>query len=133
MKTKVLLVAYGGGHAPMLVPVYRLLAASDYFEPTFLGLTTAVAVLERASIPHIRFLDLVEPGDDAALAWGRKLAERLPAGQMKVDPDETIAYLGLSYSDLVGQLGEAGAAEAFQARGRQALLPLATMERLFRR
>jgi UDP-N-acetylglucosamine 2-epimerase len=44
--------------------------------------------------------------------------------------DETIAYLGINYLDLITQLGEEGAAEHYQAYGRYGFRPLNFMRRL---
>ena len=47
--------------------------------------------------------------------------------------EDSVAYLGLNYKDLVLQHGEAKAAELFALRGRQCFLPLHAMARIFDR
>ena len=126
----ILLVAYGGGHVAMLAPIASALAAAG--RPfTFLALTTARAALERLGIPSIGFRDL--PGADAAdvQAWGRALAAELPAGG-PVAPEETIAYLGANFRDLATDVGEAEAWRRYRSAGRQAFLPVRTLEAALR-
>jgi hypothetical protein len=127
----VLFVAYGGGHAAMLAPLAQELVASG--RPfTFIALTTARAVLDRLGIPSIGFSDLPEAVEVDALRWGRELACDLPVGGT-VSPEETIAYLGASFRDLVAEYGEEVALRRYAQAGRQAFLPVATMRRVIKR
>jgi hypothetical protein len=124
----VLFVAYGGGHVAMLAAVAQAMhAAGQAF--TFLALTTARPYLERLGIPSIGFRDI--PGANAARVqtWGERLAAELPAGGA-VTREETVAYLGLSFCDLLDRHGEAGAVELYRTEGRQAFLPVAAMRAL---
>lgn len=127
---KVLFACYGSGHVRMVLPVARALRESGRAEVQVLGLTTAAAEVRAAGLPLLQFKDFVEPGDAQALARGRQLAAGL---RDVVDAAETAAYLGLSYADLVEELG-AGEAQARYARlGRQAFLPRRTLQRILRR
>ena len=125
---RVLFVGYGGGHVRMLLPVARLLRGRGLAAPVFLGLTTARAEVEAAGFACLGFADVVRADDAAALAQGRALASQLPAHAVSFD--ESAAYLGLSYADLVREHGEAEAAAQYVAHGRQAFLPIATLERV---
>ena len=127
-KPTILFVAYGGGHVNMLVPVIHALGSQVDARIQVLGLTTAGAVLERAGIPHIGFRDLLRAGDESALERGRALAADVPSGS--IPKEESVAYLGLSYTDLCSRLGAAEAERLYVERGRQAFLPLTIMERL---
>lgn len=123
----VLFVAYGGGHVAMLAPLAtELMSKGQPF--TFLALTTARSALERQGIPCIGFRDLPGADDADTQRWGRQLAAELPAGGA-VAPDETIAYLGLSFRDLVQEVGTTEAHERYAKHGRQAFLPVAAMRR----
>jgi len=128
---RVLFVSYGGGHVRMLLPVARLLRDRGWAEPVFLGLTTARAEVEAAGFNCLAFADLVRSGDEAALAKGRELASALASHAISFD--ESVAYLGLSYADLVVDHGEARAAVLYGEKGRQAFLPLHTLERALAR
>jgi len=127
---RVLFVTYGGGHVAMLLPVLQQINRRDDLCCFTLALTTAAAVLERQGMPWRGFTSLVRKGDEQALDWGRRLAEDLPAGGL-VSAEESIAYLGLSYTDLEDRFGKEEALRLFTEQGRQAFLPLGPMRRLF--
>lgn len=129
---KIVLVAYGGGHVNMLVPVIKKLQENHNLELVVLGLTTAGSVLEKQGIAYLGFKDLLKPSDKKALVWGEKLAA--PANLNAVVPyEESVAYMGLSYMDLEFRHGVEKAAHIYQAKGgRQAFYPLSVMERFLR-
>lgn len=99
---KVLFVCYGSGHVRMVVPVARELVSRGLAQVQVLGLTTAAPVVREAGLPLLQFKDFVGPGDAPALAAGRELAAAM--GDV-ADPEETAAYLGLSYAELVAEQG----------------------------
>lgn len=127
---KVLFVSYGGGHIGMVLPVVRALEARlPGVRCTLLALTTGhlkAKVLRPDALGYQDFLHLVDA--DAARAWG----ERLSAGNTSPDVprEETIAYLGINYLDLLAQHGQAGAAERYREHGRHAFRPLHFMQAL---
>jgi hypothetical protein len=111
----------------MLAPVYqRLVAAGCRTE--FLALTTAQSFLANRGIPCRGFRDIPGATDPAVQAHGRRLAAQLPAGG-PVAPEETIAYLGLSYLELEKTHGVAGARQLYESQGRQAFLPVETLRK----
>lgn len=114
----------------MLAPIAALLARTG--RPfAFLALTTARGVLDRLGIPSIGFRDLPGADDPQVLAWGRKLAAKLPPVGT-VLPEETIAYLGLNFQDLVHDVGEHKAWNRYRNDGRHTFLPVRTMENALR-
>lgn len=125
---RVLFVAYGSGHIKMLIPVALALLASGRARPVVLALTTADPVARAAGLEVVQFKDFVLPEDEAALEKGRKLVYDLSG--VVGDPDESAAYLGLSYVDLVAELGETAAEADYRRRGRQAFLPTRTLSRI---
>lgn len=125
---RVLFVAYGSGHIKMLIPVAQALQASGQAQPVVLALTTAAPVAQAAGLAVVQFKDFVQPGDEAALARGRQLVQDL--GGAVGDPDESAAYLGLSYADLEADMGGTAAEAAYRHRGRQAFLPVRTLTRI---
>jgi hypothetical protein len=129
---RVLFVCYGAGHVNMLVPLILKALSDPKLEVCVLGLTTAGAVLHRNGIPYIGFRALIEDGDEMALAYGEKLADSVPAGG-NVPRGETVAYMGLSFYDLVSRHGIEEAQALYQSKGRQAFLPISILERLFDR
>ena len=135
MKTKaektVLFVAYGSGHIKMLIPVAQALAVSGYGRPVVLALTTAAPAARAAGLDVLQFKDFVTPDDTVALAHGRRLMAAL--GAPVADAEETAAYLGLSFADLVADLGLAQAESRYADKGRQAFLPIATLTRILKK
>jgi hypothetical protein len=124
----ILLVAYGGGHVALLAPLaLTLQKAGRPF--TFLALTTAGAYLDRLDIPYIGFHHLEGAQEAEVQTYGEALAQDLPVGG-PVPREETVAYLGLNYRELVREHGQVGAQMLFQERGRQAFLPVPVFERL---
>jgi len=125
---RVLFVAYGSGHIKMLIPEAQALQASGRAQPVVLALTTAAPVARAAGLDVVQFKDFVQPGDEAALTRGRQLVQDL--GGAVSDPDESAAYLGLSYADLEADLGTGAAEAEYRRRGRQAFLPVRTLTRI---
>jgi hypothetical protein len=126
---KVLFACYGSGHVKMVLPVAQALRESGRAEVRVLGLTTAAAAVREAGLPLLQFKDFVRPQDAAGLAQGRRLAAGMSA---VVDLDETVAYLGLSFTDLVAACGPEEAERRYAREGRQAFLPVPTLERILR-
>ena len=127
----VLFVAYGSGHINMLIPVALAIAATGIARPVVLALTTAARTARAAGLEVVQFKDFVEPGDAQALQHGRRLMAGLKTPV--VDADETTAYLGLSFTDLVTELGLQEAELRYSELGRQAFLPLATLDRIIKK
>lgn len=125
----VLFVCYGSGHVRMVVPVAHELIRRRVAQVKVLGLTTAAPAVAAAGLPLLQFKDFQMDGDAAALARGHELAAAL--GPV-ADPHESAAYLGLSYRDLVEEVGEEQAADRYRREGRQAFLPVRTLERVLR-
>ncbi len=127
---KVLFVTYGSGHVKMVVPVAQALEKSGLARAVVLALTTAAPVVARAGLEMLQFKDFVTSADVPALLQGRKLMADLQGSV--ADEAETTAYLGLCYADLLAEKGPVGAQAAYQALGRQAFLPVATLKRILR-
>lgn len=126
---RILFVTYGGGHVGMVLPVIReledLLPGVDC---PLMALTTGhlKARAVRPTLGYKDFLHLVDAG--AARRWGERLSEGNTSPD--VPADETIAYLGINYLDLIAQHGEAGAAERYREQGRYGFRPLHFMRRV---
>ncbi len=128
---KALFVTYGGGHVGMVLPVMReLRALCPGVECDLLALTTGHARAVKAGESPLGYKDFVHLYDAAAVhEWGSKLH----AGNTSPDvsEEESIAYLGINYLDLVGQHGEEGAAALYAAQGRYGFMPVNFMRRIF--
>ncbi len=127
----VLFVAYGSGHIKMLIPVAQALTASGLARPVVLALTTAAPAARATGLEVVQFKDFVETGDAPALAQGRRLMAVL--GAPVADAEETTAYLGLSFADLVAEVGLQEAGSRYLENGRQAFLPIATLRRILKK
>jgi hypothetical protein len=126
----VLFVTYGGGHAQMVIPVMHELEGRSDIRMEALALTTAGPLFERERLPHRGFKDFITAHDKDAINWGNKLAETHHNPDSGIEEAESIAYLGLSYWDLVTRFGEAEAAQLWHTKDRHAFLPLTVMERV---
>jgi hypothetical protein len=127
----VLFVAYGGGHVNMLAPIAQLMTDNKQsFQ--FLALTTAQHVLANRGIKYFGYRDLPEVTDAEALRLGTELARRQVANPA-VPIEETIAYLGANYLELIDRYGEATAREQYAAFGRQAFLPINLLRKVLQR
>lgn len=127
---KILFVAYGGGHIAMILPVIQALRnLQPDVQCVLLALTTghARAVLAgEQPLGYRDFLHLCDP--EAAAHWGRQL--HMGNTSPDVTEEESIAYLGINYVDLVVQHGDTGAAALYAKNGRYGFLPLNFMRRL---
>ena len=126
---RILFVSYGGGHVSMVLPVIReleaLLPGADC---QLMALTTGhlKARAVRPTLGYRDFLHLVDAA--AARRWGERLIE--DNASPDVPADETIAYLGINYLDLIAQYGKASAADLYREQGRYGFKPLHFMRRV---
>lgn len=125
---KLLFVTYGGGHVAMTVPVARRAWDSGH-DVTVLALTTARGSALASGVPTIGCADLWHlAGPDA-----RRLGEQLcpeASEDDPVPPEESIAYHGINFSELVEREGLQRAAALYAQNGRHAFLPVRFMERV---
>jgi hypothetical protein len=125
-----LFVSYGGGHVKALLPVAERVRALGIAQPLYLALTTAAPLVKRSGLATLGFRDFLAAGDTRARETGETLAAQLAV--QATDREESIAYLGLSYSEMEDRLGQAQAADAYARHGRQAFLPLGILDRVLR-
>lgn len=126
---RVLFVTYGGGHVAMVLPVIRALEAALPGVDCQLMALTIGHLKARAVRPTLGYKDFLHLVDArAACSWGQRLSEGNTSPD--VPTDETVAYLGINYLDLVAQYGEAGAAEHYRQQGRYGFRPLNFMRRV---
>ena len=124
---KVLFVCYGSGHVRMVVPVAQALQKNGMAQVQVLGLTTAAPVVRAAGLPLLQVKDFLRSTDAPALTVGCELITAL--GQV-ADVDETVAYLGLCYAELVSEVGEDEARKRYLHDGRHAFLPKRILSRI---
>ena len=124
----VLFVAYGSGHVRMVLPVALAMARAGLARPRVLGLTTAAPLVREAGLDLLQFKDFITADDELALRHGKRLLQEMSVSVQ--DSEETIAYLGLCYAELEQDAGPDAARRQYQRDGRQAFLPLRTMQRI---
>ncbi len=127
-KKKALLVAYGGGHVNVILPLYKELLARGH-EVVILGLTAAALRLGQENLPYLAFRDFLEQQDASALALGEELIKDMDL-HSAISREETVAYMGICYQELIDIYGVEGAAKLYAKEGRQVFLPRKFMARI---
>lgn len=122
----VLFVTYGGGHARMLVPVVQQLSRIQDIKISVLALTTAMLEFDTTSTHILGYKDFFYD-DPGVKFYGQLLAKEL---DKVIDYEETVAYLGKNYLELVEELGEKEARKKYQKLGRQAFNPENALEKI---
>ncbi|MCH4293895.1 hypothetical protein MJ923_06200 [Shewanella sp. 3B26] len=118
-KNKVFLIAYGGGHIKMLLPIIRRLRSEANIELVVFGLTTALAVLDSEGVDYISYSDF---STDDHIALGKQL---LAGAQLSsaIPEYESFAYHGVNFSELKNNHGTA-AWDIWMDKGRQSFYPI---------
>lgn len=129
MKKKIIYVCYGGGHANIVAAIYKKMANNSQIKQIVVALTTARNTFIQEGIPYISFLDLAAATPNAQ-SIGKKLTDS-QYQHPEVPIEESIAYMGLSYLDLVHEYGEIEASNMFAKNGRKAFFPKQTFIDLF--
>ena len=124
----VLFVAYGGGHIQAIVPIAQWMQAQGYTISVF-AITTAISVAESNGLPHFSYSDLPQASDADVQREGARLAAAFPPGG-PIPIEETRAYLGVNFMDLVHQNGTDKAHALYGSAGRQNFYPVRTMTSL---
>jgi hypothetical protein len=120
-KKRILFVTYGGGHAKIILPLVREAHLLGY-ETLTLALTTARKFLEKEGIRCMNYSDLTEQITAETQAFGCQLAREITVDAYS--REETIAYLGLSFADLVARVGLEEAWAQYKKAGRAAFHPV---------
>jgi len=118
--SKILVAAYGGGHARLLIPVIRDLKARGH-EITVLGLTLGKAVFQQANLNVLGLYDIIR----SSPRWvkiedvGKSVLTEQDI-HPQVSWDDSIAYIGSGVLDLIETQGEAKALNQYATIGRKA-------------
>jgi len=114
----------------MILPVIEALKTqAPALTCVLLALTTGYAKAVAAGVSPLGYKDLLYLVDvDAAMHWGRRLL--IGNSNPDVSEEESIAYLGINYLDLITQHGEDGAAAVYAKEGRYGFRPLNFMRQL---
>ncbi|WP_252259384.1 glycosyltransferase family protein [Erythrobacter aurantius] len=113
-----LCAAYGGGHVNACLPVAIAMAQKGW-TVHFLALTTAYEKARHSRLQVWQARDLVADGEEEILDLGSEIAGEVP-DHGPVSAQETYAYHGLGFHDLITQLGREKAEARYRERGRVA-------------
>jgi hypothetical protein len=116
----------------MLTPVLHVLKSNPEIELISIALTTAGPIFASENLPYKGFHDYLREDDTVANEWGKKLAAEHHAPHSGIAEEESIAYLGINYADLITKHGESEAAKIWAEKGRHAFLPVAFMKRIIK-
>jgi hypothetical protein len=132
IKEKIFFVTYGGGHASALLPVMKDLTNKSQ-QYSVLALTTAGRYLSNNDINFISMNDLVNlvDGYRGSNRVGRILTRETNVNSA-VSIEETQAYLGIGFHDLVRTFGFKRARSIYADGGRQRFCPVDFFTTLFR-
>lgn len=128
---RILLAAYGGGHVNIIIPLYRALLNLGH-DVVVLGLTMAQPKLKQARIPFLSITDFIDPSSESdanALLLGGGLVDEINSNPL-IPHNETIAYHGISFQELIAKHGEIKARESYRKLGRQIFLPVEFAKRI---
>lgn len=127
---KVLFVSYGGGHANIASLVYKKLEKNFNYKLQVLALTVAGAVFKRNGIPYINLSEYLTlfHDKDLIIKYGEKLAEKHFNPNSGCSYEDTVAYFGFGYRELVEQYGAEEAEYIFADNGRTAFCPVSVMK-----
>jgi hypothetical protein len=123
-KKKILGVAYGGGHANMVIPVLQELETMG-FATVLLAMTGAIPQAEAAGINYRSYKDYRHLSDhDRAFELGKPLAEKMHNPELGIPIEESIYYLGINLLEIQAAFGRSTADKMFEKVGRQAFFPV---------
>lgn len=126
MAYKIFFVAYGGGHIGSLLPVIRAMKDDEQYEVKILALTSAKACLDGLNIPSVGFKDYFLDRKES-VDYGKVLEEDVSG---VIDRQESIAYLGMSYRDLILECGVRLAKERYDKYGRHCFNPIGSLREI---
>ena len=127
---KVFFITYGGGHATMVAPVAKKLLEKGH-QVEILGLTTAGNILSRENLHYHKITDFVDINSNIDF-FGRMLAARHHTENKGILLSESISYLGVSFYELVNDVGLEMANRMYQDFGLNAFCPTTFMEKVIK-
>ncbi|NBH70577.1 hypothetical protein D3Z51_00695 [Clostridiaceae bacterium] len=122
---KIMFVSYGGGHANIARLICQGLKKRNDVEIKVLALTVAGKIFDQYHVPYKTssfYLDLFEDKEQIR-NYGQRLAQTCWNQESGITYEDSVAYLGFGYRDLVGKYGEEKAEYLFQQKERKAFWP----------
>ena len=129
---KVLIASYGGAHSQALIPIIEYLKNDESWDVQVLGLTYAFRDFYEAALTGIWDFDSIlraaSPRYEKLLTVGEKI---LPEGfDPAVGYENSRAYYGSGFADLIDKEGLKKGAAKFLDLGRKSFFPIQTAEEI---
>ncbi|GEA61974.1 UDP-N-acetyl glucosamine 2-epimerase [Vibrio comitans] len=126
-KKELLLVCYGGGHVKIMAALY--LSLREEYDVSILALTTAANYLKERNIPYLTFASFDALLTKEVITNGKLLLNNLVGNN--VDNDESVAYLGVSFTEMVEREGSFDLAiDKLNKQGRSCFLPKNALKKI---
>jgi predicted glycosyltransferase len=127
---KLLFVTYGAGHAQSLLPIIDKLKWS--YDISVLALTTAKTLFDGNGYTLLSYESLSYLEDEEYKSYGEILAGNHGDNSV-VSRNESIAYHGINFLNLVSKYGAELAFEKYSLLGRQCFLPVNFMTKVLKK
>jgi hypothetical protein len=130
-KKKILIVSYGGGHIEIVKSIINDCIDFEKFDVDLLALTVAYDSVNSPRICKYRVSDFKFLFEDAIPEiefWGKKLLKDNYDSSSNIPINEIIFYLGISFYDLVNEMGEELATQTYKIKKRQSFNPKNTLK-----
>lgn len=131
-RKKILFIGYGGGHIQMLIPIIKKLMLMEQFDTLTLALTTAANIMCNNNLSYLGYKDFLKECDEDVLFLGKEIFSDNDLSA-KVCHEESLAYHGVNYSDLIRHHGKTSAQKMYQKFGRQIFSPDNFMEKVLKK
>ncbi|MFJ8246329.1 UDP-N-acetylglucosamine 2-epimerase [Peribacillus asahii] len=123
---KLFIVAYGGGHINIQLEVARQFS-NEGWEVVFLSTPNTTSTLKAiGKYRYYTFKDLLE---EESRNYGKLLIDEIHNNHL-IDYDESLAYGGVNYKNLVEIYGEERANNLYKSFGRRIFLPINSIKKL---
>lgn len=127
---KIMFISYGGGHANIVRLVYQGLKKQKGVELKVLALTVAGKIFAQNHIPYVtssNYINLFEDKEKIK-EYGQKLAKIYWNRESGISYEDSVAYLGFGYRDLVNKYGKDKAEDLFRHEERKSFWPEEVMK-----
>lgn len=120
---KILFISYGGGHANMLIPVFDRMHLNPQLDPQYLALTGAQIQLAEMKKPYLTYKDFIKSKDFSLVEqYGTPFYNNLK-NKTFLPKEQTVAYMGMNYLELVNKYGEEKTHVIFKEKQRRSFFP----------
>lgn len=115
----------------MIEPIYKKIEAMGSYSQSVMALTTACTTFNEGQIPYFSYQHLPENTYEAQQIGRTLLQEQYQHPDVPLE--ESIAYLGVNYLELIQMYGKNEACRVFASEGRHAFYPKETFKKILLR